>query len=102
LVTHERRSRGAQAKPVIAIGAGTATFKRGPVAIPKFTIVEWIDSAAEPEPSTLANDLTEHLQQRSVLSGTEKSTAPTPRKPRKKPAPRAWENDEDLDDSLPW
>jgi len=107
LITYHRRSRGAQAKSIVAIGVGMANFGRGPVAIPKFTIADWLDSEAEPEPepkppSPLQNDLTEHLQGRSVLSGTEKSTASVPRRQRKKSAPKAWDDDNDLNDTLPW
>jgi hypothetical protein len=102
LITYQRRERGPQAKPIVAIGAGTANFKRGPVAIPKFSIAGWINSAAEPGPSQLKPDLTEHLQERSALSGKETSTTPIPRSRRKKPEPSPWEDDDLADDEIPY
>ena len=125
LITYQRRSRGSNAKPIVSIGVGTYRSRRGPVATPKFTIVDWIDgdssepppgSGSEPAPesgptspplSQLANDLTEHLEKRSAISPTEQSTGASAHPRRKKSASREstprppWDSD-DLDDKIPY
>ena len=122
LITHQRRSRGPNAKPIVSIGVGTYRSRRGPVATPKFTIVDWIDGdSSEPPPgsgptspplsspplSQLANDLTEHLEKRSAISPTEQSTRASAHPRRKKSASREstprppWDSD-DLDDEIPY
>jgi hypothetical protein len=99
LITYQRRSRGPTAKAVIALGASTLMFRFGSVAIPKFEIVDWIGSnGQEPQPSKLQNDLTEHLQAKSVIDPTAKSTA-TQAPKRKKVQPAPWVDD--LDDEIP-
>jgi len=122
LITYQRRSRGSNAKPIVSIGVGTYRSRRGPVATPKFTIVDWIDGdSSEPPPesgptspplsspplSQLANDLTEHLEKRSAISPTEQSTGASAHPRRKKSASREstprppWDSD-DLDDEIPY
>ena len=122
LITYQRRSRGSNAKPIVSIGVGTYRSRRGPVATPKFTIVDWIDGdSSEPPPesgptspplsspplSQLANDLTEHLEKRSAISPTEQSTGASAHPRRKKSASREstprppWDSD-DLDDKIPY
>jgi hypothetical protein len=112
LITYHRRSRGANARPIISIGVGSYRSRRGPVATPKFAIVHWIDgdhsgpAIAEPAQSNLTTDLIEHLETRSAIAPTAKSTgAEHPR--RKKSASRKstsrppWDSD-DLDDEIPY
>jgi hypothetical protein len=122
LVTYRRRKQGHIAKPIVAIGVTTRSNTKGSYKVPTFTLVDWLGAteadplvtpfdggpktgggtAAVPElvPSQLANDLTEHLQQRSVLLGTEKSTAPKRRPQRRKPEPPPWQDDSDIDDAI--
>jgi hypothetical protein len=104
MVTFQRRRRGPGAKPIAVIGAATRPHRLGSYRVPRFDIVDWVGAEAvpEPAPSPLAKDLSEHLQQSSVLSGDEKSTATKPRSQRRKPAPAPQGNDNDLDDKLPW
>jgi hypothetical protein len=104
LVMFQRKQRGDNAKPVVAIGSATRKNPRGMYDIPTFTIIEWIsaDAVPEPEPSQLANDLSEQLQGSSTISPTAKSTAPLPQPRRRKasePAPRVAD---DLDDEVAW
>lgn len=99
LITYQRRQRGANARPIITIGAGTYQSPRGPVAIPKFAIVDWVDGAQEPPQSQLDDDLMGHLQSRSTISGTAKSTSGAARMRRQlRPTPV----DDDLDDEIPF
>jgi hypothetical protein len=112
LIIYQRRSRGANARPIMSIGVGSYRSRRGPVATPKFTIVDWIDgdhpelATAEPPQSNLAPDLTEHLEKRSVISPTAQSTGASTHHRRKKSASRkstprpSWDSD-DLDDEVP-
>jgi hypothetical protein len=123
LVTFQRRQRSDTAKPIIAIGAATRQNQRGSFKVPTFTPVDWIGKAetvseppssptkggpgaaemvAEPPLSKLANDLTEHLQARSVLSVPETSAAPKRRPRHKKPEVPPWQDDNDLDDVIPY
>ena len=107
LITYQRRSRGPNAKPIVSIGVGTYRSRRGPVATPKFTVLAWIDTnGTELGPSATANDLTEHLEKRSAISPTAKSTGPQPSRqqaPRERTGPRSasvpWEDE--LDDQIP-
>ena len=118
LITYQRRSRGPNAKPIVSIGVGTYRSRRGPVATPKFTIVDWIDSddleppagcgeppagsgPTSPPLAKLATDLTEHLEQRSAISPTAQSTDAPTRPQRNKPKQPSRDSD-DLDDEIPW
>jgi hypothetical protein len=103
MVTFQRRQRGPNAKPIIAIGAASRPHPRGSYKVPVFTINDWVgaDAVPEPAPSELAKDVSEHLQVRSIMSGTEKTTTPRSRR-RSKKASSSSEDDNDLDDALPW
>jgi hypothetical protein len=112
LITYQRRTRGANARPIMSIGVGSYRSRRGPVATPKFTIVDWIDGdhpePASTEQSNLATDLTEHLEKRSVISPTVQSTGTSMHPRRKRSAPQTkspprppWDSD-DLDDEIPY
>ena len=112
LITYQRRTRGANARPIVSIGVGTYRSRRGPVATPKFTIADWIDSdGLEPAttesgptslpPSKLATDLTEHLEQRSAISPTAQSTGAPAHRQRNKRKQPSWDSD-NLDDDIPY
>jgi hypothetical protein len=122
LIVYQRRVRGANARPIISIGVGSYRSRRGPVAVPKFTVIDWIGDTngqdptlAKPGPissgpisegaelsaSQLARDVTAHLEKRSTISATAQSTGPQERLQRKKPEPPPWE-DNDLDDEIPY
>jgi hypothetical protein len=93
LITYQRRQRGDNAKPVVEIGTGMITLRFGPIAIPKFKIIDWIQIEAPP----VAADQTEVLEKRSTIAGDAKTTGP--KRSRKKPEV-PW--NEDLDDRNPY
>jgi hypothetical protein len=106
LIIYQRRSRGTNAHPIISIGVGTYRSRKGPVATPKFTIVNWIDgerpepAIAEPAQSNLTTDLIEHLETHSAIAPTAKSTGAAEYPRRKKSASRKstsrppWDSDD--------
>jgi hypothetical protein len=102
LIVFQRRQRGDNAKPIVAIGNCTRSSKRGPYVAPAFTLIGWAGEteAPPPPPSELANDLSEHLQARSTISPA-KTTAPLPRPRRRKTVPDAG-SDLDLNDEIPY
>jgi hypothetical protein len=105
MVTFQRRRRGPGAKPIIAIGAATRPHRLGSYKVPRFDIGDdWVGAEAvpDPEPSQVTKDLSERLQQSSVFSGKEKSTAAKPRPQRRKPTSPSQKNDDDLNDEIPW
>jgi hypothetical protein len=123
LVTSRRRQLGVNAKPIIALSVVTRSrVKGGFYKAPAFPIAGWIGAreadptvapldggskpvepgaAAVPEPSQLAKNLAEHLQAHSP-SGTETSAAPKRRPRHKKPEVPPWQDDNDLDDVIPY
>jgi hypothetical protein len=108
LITYQRRTRGANASPIISIGVGTYRSRRGPVATPKFTIVDWgggdssepVTAASLPQ-SALTNDLTAQLEKRSAISPTAQSTDAPAHSQREKSTAPSWDSD-DLDDDIPF
>jgi len=105
LIEFQQRTRGKEARPVVKIGTATLNLRRGPVAVPRFDIVDWLGGAAAPElpPSKLQADLTAQLGQRSDIDPKAKSTEPPKRRkaepPRPKPPDVPWEDE--LDDRIP-
>jgi hypothetical protein len=97
VISFQRRTRGPRAKPVIELGVTTRDLKFGPVAIPTFKIVNWVDETAEPGPaaaSPLQAQVIEQLGQRSAIDA---AATPAARKPKKAPPPWA---DDALDDEI--
>ena len=109
IVTNERDTRGPRAKPIIALKVGMVPTKNGPIPIPQFEIVGWVDGV-EPEtvPSKLAADLTAVLEKRSVIDPSAKRTGANDnakgvvgkQKRRKEPVWTA--NTDELDDENPF
>jgi hypothetical protein len=100
LILYQRRSRGPTTKAVVSLGAGTVNFRFGPVAIPKFTIVDWIDADGEPEPLQSQNNVMEHIERRSAINTAARSAVK--QTPRRKLAEPPSSNDDDLDDDIPF
>jgi len=99
-ITYQRRARCDNAKPIIELGCGTWQSKRGPIAIPKFTIIGW-DGAETVGLGTLVHDVSEYLQAKSTIPADATSTNPLPKPRRRKaePPPPPWEDN--LTDQIP-
>jgi hypothetical protein len=99
-ILYGRRTRGPTAKAIISLGATTENFRFGPVAVPKFTIVDWIDGDGTPEPLQSQPDVTEHIERRSMINPAARSATKRTSK-QKQGQPRWSPSDDDLDDDIP-
>jgi hypothetical protein len=104
-VTFQRRQRGDNAKPIVAIGVVTRPHPRGSYKAPVFNIVGWLgqeETAPERTPNRPINDLSEDLQVRGRHKDKETLTTREAQSHHKK-APAAHGSLRDaLDDENPW
>jgi len=103
LTVFQRRTRGPRARPIIKPKVGTMQLRLGPVLVPQFEVIDWIDSAEMPEAasSQLQSDVMEHLERRSAIDPKAKTAGLQPSRRKAEPSrPKAkdvsW--DDDLDD----
>jgi hypothetical protein len=99
-ITFRRRVLGPKARPVIKLKAGTIQARVGPVLVPQFEVIDWVDAVQMPEvaPSQLKADMTTHIQQPPIGPDVKTAGLGNPPKGKKTP-PLPWKDD--LDDEIP-